>query len=192
MTNYHPVSSVYPINFNGSDFEKQKMNEFNRLNEDACYNELKDFGNEKQIKFYTTNFADLLNAQKEKNFFGMTMKEGVFVPGDKIDTYSSLLNGELTNCNVKHTFGQLPIPTTPYQGQLQHGDIYTEDTFRNNVEPKKNSCLAKDTKYYNRSFSIFDSPLIEEPMAMNSVETLQKGFNMGRQGMSTRFQKSNS
>lgn len=190
---YHPMStSVYPANFDGSNFEKYKMNEFNRLTEDECYNTRRVNDNNKKLKFMTTNHIDLLKAKETYNFFGIGVRDTLFVPGNRIDSHSDLLNGKnggtLTNCNVKNGFGQLPVPTTPFRGQLQHGDVIIEDSMRNVVEPKKNSCLPKDNEYQKRSFDIFDDSLnIEVPRAIKSVETPQIGFALGRNGENTRY-----
>lgn len=186
------TSQLYPANFDDSEFAKRRNNEFNRLNEDLCYNQQKDKANNKKLKFVTTNHIDLLEAKEKLNFFGIGLRDHLFVPGDRIDTYSSLLNGQggqiLTNCNVRTGFGQLPVPTTPYRGQVAHGDVLIEDSIRNNIEVRKNSCLPRESDFHNRSFSIFDDKLdIHTPQAIKSVETPQIGFELGRNGMPSRF-----
>lgn len=190
---YHPMSiSVYPANWSGSAFEKYKKQEFNQLNESVCYNELKDSNNRKKLKFYTTNFADLLDAKKEDNFFGMTIKEGVFVPASEIDEYSNLINGKdggiLSNCKIKNSLGALPLPTTPYRGQVSHGDVRIEDNkIRPIVNPKKKACLPRDHDFEKRSFAIFDNAeLIDTPNPFLSVESKDKGFQ-AQYGISSRF-----
>jgi hypothetical protein len=186
------TAQLYPANFDDSEFNKRKNNEFNRLNEDLCYNQQKDKANQKKLKFVTTNHIDLLEAKEKLNFFGIGVRDQLFVPGNRVDTYSSLLNGQqgqiLTNCNVRNGFGQLPLPTTPYRGQLSHGDVLVEDSIRNNIEVKKNSCLPRESQFHNRSFTIFDDKLdIQTPQAIKSVETPQIGFELGRNGMPSRF-----
>lgn len=188
---YHPLQTqIYPANFDYSSFEKYKMNEYNKLSEDDCYNQSKNNDNNKKLKFVTTNYIDLLEANEKLNFFGIASKNGVFVPGEQIDTYSNLLNGKnggtLTNCNVRNGFGQLPILTTPYRGQSHHGNVIIEDSIRNFIQVKKNSCLPKDNQFQNRSFAIFDNT-IEVPQAIKSVETPSVGFSSGRNGTNTRF-----
>jgi hypothetical protein len=183
---------MYPANFDNSEFTKYKNNEFNRLNEDLCYNQQKDKANNKKLKFVTTNHIDLLEGKDKLNFFGIGMRDQLFVPGENIDTYSSLLNGTdgqiLTNCNVKTGFGQLPIPTTPYRGQVSRGDVLVEDSIRNNIEVKKNACLPRDENFHNRSFTIFNDKLdIQTPQAIKSVESPQDGFERGRNGLPSRF-----
>jgi hypothetical protein len=186
------TAQLYPANFDDSEFTKSRNNEFNRLGEDLCYNQQKDKANQKKLKFITTNHVDLLEAKDKLNFFGIGIRDQLFVPGDRIDTYSSLLNGNsgqiLTNCNVRNGFGQLPMSTTPYRGQVAHGDVVVEDSIRTNLEVKKNSCLPRESSFYNRSFSIFDDKLnINTPQAIKSVETPQIGFELGRNGVPSRF-----
>ena len=193
---YHPLSSsIYPANWldNASEFEKYKMVEFNRLNEDNCYNKRKDNDNGKKLKYMTNSHVDLLESKDKLNFFGIGIKDGLNVPGERIDTFSNLLNGQsggqITNEKYKHSFGQLPLPTTPYKGQLHHVDVNTEDSIRNFVEVKKKACLPKDHNFEQRSFAIFDDKLnIEVPNANRSVEQKTNGFNLGRNGESSRFQ----
>ena len=187
------TAQLYPANFDSSEFNKYKNNEFNRLGEDACYNNQKNLSNNKKLKFMTTNHIDLLEAKEKLNFFGIGVRDQLFVPTDRIDNYSNLLNGTdgqiLTQCNVRNGFGQLPLPTAPFRGQLQHGDVVKEDAIRNNIEVKKHSCLPIDSQFQNRHFAIFDdSQKIYTPNAMQSVETPQSGFTLGRNGMSTRFE----
>jgi hypothetical protein len=186
------TAQLYPANFDDSEFAKLRNNEFNRLGEDLCYNQQKDKSNQKKLKFVTTNHVDLLEAKEKLNFFGIGVRDQLFVPGDRIDTYSSLLNGSqgkiLTNCNVRNGFGQLPMPTTPYRGQVAHGDVLIESSIRNNIEVKKNSCLPRESSFHNRSFAIFDDKIdIHTPQAVKSVETPQFGFELGRNGVPSRF-----
>ncbi len=185
-------SQLYPANFDDSQFTKHRYNEFNRLNEDLCYNQQKNEANNKKLKFITTNHIDLLEAKEKLNFFGIGIKDNLFVPSNQIDVYSSLINGEngqiMTNCNVRNGFGQLPLPTTPYRGQVAHGDVNIESSIRQNIEVKKKPCLPKDVKFHDRSFAIFNDQLnIDTPQAIKSVETPQVGFQFGRNGMPTRF-----
>lgn len=186
------TSQLYPANFDDNSFNKYKNNEFNRLNNDACYINQKEVSNNKKLKFVTTNHIDLIEAKDNYNFFGMTTRNELFVPGEKIDTYSNLLNGKngqiLTNCNVRNGFGSLPMPTMPFKGQLRHGDVDIEDSIRNNLQVKQKPCLPSESDFQKRSFSIFDeSNNIPIPQAIHSVETPTAGFSLGRNGIATRF-----
>lgn len=184
-------AQLYPANFDDNSFNQYTKNEYNRLSEDDCYKNRRDNDNNKRLKFYTTNYIDLANAQTTRNnFFGIDIEDNQFVPAPQvIDKYSSLVNGQdgnqLTNCKVRNGFGQLPVQL-PFKGQGHHGDVCIEDTLRNYLDPKKQSCLPKETNFYNRSFEIFSND-IEVPMAIKSVETSDKGFYLGRVGLSSRF-----
>ena len=192
---YHPISaSIYPANFLGiySDFEKYKKAEFDSLAEDDCYNMRKDSDNKKKLKYMTWNGIDLLQGKEQLNFFGIGVRDTLFIPGEHIDTYSNLLNGsdggQITHDKFRYGLGQLPLPTAPYRGQLQHGDVIVEDKIRNYIEVKKNACLPKDSQFQNRSFTIFDDNQgIETPKALDSVEIPEIGFSNGRPGVNTRF-----
>jgi hypothetical protein len=186
-------AGLYPANFDDSSFTLLSKNEFNRLSEDLCYKKTREQDNNKRLKFYTTNHADLANAQSERNnFFGIDIEQNLFVPNpENIDKLSGLRNGTLagtmTNCRLRNEFGQLPLQM-PFKGQVSRGDVCKEDSLRNYVEPKKNACLPKDTEYYKRHFSIFDDTLkIETPNALKSVERPELGFQLGRVGAPSRF-----
>ena len=187
------TSLNYFSNFDDTLFAKVSKNEFNRSIDDECAIQQRNNDNSKKLKFITTNHIDLLDAKTKLYFFGISVKDQLFVPGNQIDNYSSLLNGDnggkLSNCNVRNGLGELPISTTPYRGQLHHGNIDIEDQIRNNIEVRKNACLPRDANYQNRSFYIFDDTHgIETPKPIMSVETRENGFN-GRVGISSRFVK---
>lgn len=180
----------YPTNIDDQSFENAQKNsrEMNKLKDDPCYIQLHSTENNKKLKFVTTNYIDLLEGKDKLNFFGIGVKDQLFVPADKMNTYSDLLNGSqgniMTNPNVRYGFGALPMPTLPSRYQLFHGDVVIEDSMRNLVEPKKNSCNPRETDFHNRHFYIFDDKKgIETPDASKSVETVDFG---PRGGMSTR------
>lgn len=182
---------LYNSNFDDATFKQSSRREYNRLIDDPCAIQQRNSDNQKKIKFVTTNHIDLLNGKADMNFFGMTMKDQLFVPSEKIDDYSKLLNGQnggvLTNVNVKYGFGQLPIPTVPGQYQLAHGDVVIEDSIRNLRENNKNACNPRDTDFHDRYFYLFnDSIGIETPAAIKSVHTDELG---PPGGISTRSKK---
>lgn len=184
--------SIYFGNFDDSSFAPYENTDSTRLTSDPCAIQAKNLDNSKKLKYITTNHVDLIEAKDKLNFFSIGLKDTLFVPTDKIDTYSSLLNGkiggELTSCNVRNGFGQLPMPTLPFRGTVSHGDVTIEDSIRNQTQLRKNSCLPRDPKFEQRSFSIFDeSKGIEAPSASKSVEKVEDGFTYGRMGISSRF-----
>lgn len=184
--------SVYPANFDNSAFVSKnlKNTEYNRLTEDPCYINRREDDNAKRLKFYTTNHNDLINAQTERNnFFGINIENNLYTPSpENIDKYSNLVNGDkggvMSQCKTRYNLPALPVQL-PYRGQASRGDVDIEDSFRNYNELKKNSCLPKDTTFYNRSFYMF--PGIETPDASKSVEAYVNGFRLGRNGDPTRF-----
>jgi hypothetical protein len=164
--------------------------EFNKTIDDPCAIQQRNQDNAKKLKFVTTNHKDLLEAKESLNFFGMTIKDQLFVPSEQMDVFSELRQGKsgniLTNCNTKNEYGQLPFPTMPSRYQLQHGDINKEDSIRYAMlEANRKTCNPKDTDYFERSFYIFDDKAgIENPNALKSVQPPELG---PRGGVSTRF-----
>lgn len=180
----------FPNNTDDITFQQaqQTSREMNKPKDDPCYLQLHQSENNKKLKFVTTNYIDLLEAKDKLNFFGVSVKEQLFVPSEKINVYSNLLNGStggiLTNEKVKNGFGALPIPTLPSRHQLYHGDIAIEDSFKNLTEQNKNSCNPRDVSFHNRHFYLFDDKQgIDTPDATKSVETDMFG---PRGGISTR------
>ena len=184
---------LYNSNFDDSKFQNVNYREFNKTIDDPCAIQQKNSDNNKKLKFVTTNHIDLLEAKEQYNYFGMTTKDTLFVPGSaQINGDSSLRLGQqgniLTNCNVRNEYGQLPLPTMPFKGQLFHGDVDVEDNLRyNGLETNRKTCNPNDSAYYKRSFYVFgeekDSK-IETPNPLKNVETDQMG---PRGGLSTRF-----
>jgi hypothetical protein len=177
---------LYNSNFDNAAFEQGKSREFNKQIDDPCAIQQRLDSNNKKLKFVTTNHIDLLKGKDEMNFFGMAVKDKLFVPSEQIDQFSSMRNGAsgnmLTNCNVKNSFGTLPLPTLPGRYQVSRGDVDTEDSLRGLYETNKKPCNPKDTAYHTRSFAIFTG--IEEPNALKSIEPDSFG---PRGGKSTRF-----
>lgn len=181
---------LYPNNFDDSEFQAVNWREFNKTIDDPCTIQQRNQDNNKKLKFITTNHRDLLDAKQNLNFYGMTVKDQLFVPTDQMDTFSELRQGKsgniLTNCNIKNEFGQLPFPTMPSRYQLYHGDIEKEDNMRFALlEANRKTHNPNDTQYFQRSFYIFDDKAgVETPNALKSVQTLEMG---PRGGVSTRF-----
>jgi hypothetical protein len=181
---------IYNSNFDDESF-KQGAREFNKTIDDPCAIQQRLEDNNKKIKFVTTNHIDLIEGKDTLNFFGMTVKDQLFVPADKMDTFSSLRmgqnGGQLTNPNIKNEFGQLPMPTMPSRYQLFHGDVNIENSMKNEIEPNKRSSNPSDQNFQNRTFYIFDDKQgVETPNPMKSVEPDEFG---PRGGKSTRFDK---
>jgi hypothetical protein len=177
LTTSPPVSNEketlsYFSNFDDNSFLKDKPREFNKLRDDVCDIKQRNYSNDKALKFVTTTFRDLLDAQEKKNMFGVDIEDQLFVPAELMDQESSLkygvTGGVLTNCNVRHEYGQLPLPTMPQRYQLYHGDVGIEDTMRNYIGQNKKSCNPHDYNFHNRSFYMFEG--IEQPDATKNIE----------------------
>ena len=158
----------------------------NRLRDDACSMDQRNNANGKKLKYITTNFNDLLQAKEQFNFFEMTTKDKLFVPSEKINDYSALIDGKtstiLTQLNVRQGLGQLPFPTTPGKYQLFHGDVVKEDEIRLNYQDNKKSSLPFDPRFFDRSFYVFnDAKGIESVKPIDFVEA------QNRAGVSTRY-----
>jgi hypothetical protein len=169
----------------------EHLREFNRTRDDPCDIQERNNANSKKLKFITTNHRDLIEAKNELNFFGIGMKHHLFVPEKKIDEYSQIRLGKtgniMTNINIKNDFGQLPVPTMPYRGQLSRGDVKIEDSIRNNLQTNRKTCNPKDAEYFKRSFAIFDDNIgIETPSPVKSVEPKEFG---PRGGIPSRFDR---
>jgi hypothetical protein len=170
-----------------------KARDFNRTRDDSCAIQRHNCDNNKRLKFVTTSHRDLLEAKDKLNYYGMTIKDHLFVPSEEIDKDSFLRYGEnggvMTNCNIKNIFGQLPFPTMPAKFQTGHGNLnyVSEDMRFPHLPPisNKQSCNPREEEYQKRTFYIFNDKLgIEEPKPVRSIETQEFG---PRGGMSSRF-----
>lgn len=152
----------------------------NGLRDDPCaQQQLADLSKSK-LRYVTTNFTDLVEARTQHNFFGIGVRDKLFVPGEDMDKDSELRRSQLTNCNVKNVFGQLPVPTLPSRVNAGNKDVALENQFRLVSDKLHKSCNPKDTKYYDRHFHLFPEG-IEKPDATKSIEPFS------RVGKSTRF-----
>lgn len=173
-----------------NNFDKIKKRDFTRTISDPCYMQQQSDDYSKKLKFITTNHIDLLEARDKLNFYGMTIKDKLFVPAEKMDQNSFLRYGKtggiLTNPNIKNEYGQLPFPTVPGKYQLSHGDVEIEDSIRYLIEPNRKSCHPIEKDFHNRSFYLFDDKLgIDTPNPLSSVESPELFGPRG--GVSTRF-----
>ena len=177
---------LYNSNFDDSEF-KVHWRELNRTIDDPCAIQQRTDDNNKKIKYITTNHIDLLEAKDKLNFYGMTIRDHLFVPSENMDQDSFLRYGKtggiVTNPNIKNEFGQLPFPTTPAKYQTAHGNLDVDNSMRTPLtETNKQSCNPRDIEFYKRSFSIFEG--IDKPDPLKSVETKDFG---PRGGVNSRF-----
>jgi hypothetical protein len=135
------------------------MSENTRTTSDPCYINNKETSNYDRLKFLTTSFTDLLDAQRNGQYFGSTTKREYAVPADKIDTYSQLVNGVRGDYNSKcyttrGTNNPLPLPTFPSQINLAHGNFESDDLRGSEIRPKNPLRYVPDN--ISRTFGIFD------------------------------------
>lgn len=182
---------LYNSNFDNSSFKSTASRELNKTIYDPCETEQRGKENNKKLKYITTNHIDLLEAKDKLNFYGMTVRDQLFVPADNINSDSFLRYGKtggvITNPNIKNVFGQLPLPTMPAKYQTAHGNVEIEDKHIRMplLEVNKQSCNPKESDFHNRSFYIFDdSQGIDTPNAVKSVEGKEFG---PRGGINSRF-----
>jgi hypothetical protein len=184
---------LYNSNFDDTSLNKLNLREFNKTIDDPCAIQRRNGDNDKKLKFVTTNHIDLLQAKDKLNFFGMTMKDQLFVPSDNIDQDSFLRYGKtggiITNEKTKSEFGQLPLSTIPSQYQLAHGNLKLEDDLRlSKQETNRQSINPRDSTFYNRSFYIFDDVKgIDTPNPLLSIEGVKQFGPRG--GVNSRFVK---
>lgn len=151
----------------------------NNLRDDHCAQQERSESNANKLKYLTHSFSDLLDAQNNLNYFGMTIKDRMFVPETLLDKDSELRMSQMTNCNIKTNLGPLPV-NVGYRGQLHHGDTTIEMNIKGLWDRELKSCQPKGTDFHKRHFQIFPEG-IETPDALKSVE------NWNRAGASTRF-----
>lgn len=149
------------------------MSDLNRLRDDIGDINKKREDNLKKLKYYTTNNIDLINVDQTRDFYGLNLKDGLFVPTPKIIDESSQLTinkSGNTSYRNKTTYGQLPLPTLPSQVHSAKGNTEIEDSLRHNFIIHKKATNPKEVNSYSRTFSIFDSELLEKPDNLKSVE----------------------
>ena len=173
---------LYSSNFDDSKFKQFKQREFNHLIDDPCAIQQQANYYSKKLKYMTTNNIDLIEAKEQMNFYGMTLKDGLFVPADLINEESFLKRSDLTNQKCKNEYGQLPLSTIPARYQTAHGNLDVGFEMRSPLlEINKHSNTPVDTQFYNRVFYIFNAG--DTPKPENCVEKRE----LFRGGVSSRF-----
>lgn len=145
----------------------------NRTIDDPCAQQRDQLESNKKLKYVVTNHRDLIDAKEQLNFFGMTVKDQLFVPSQKMDKDSKLRYSEMTNKNVKFELDAFPV-NVGFRGQLHRGDTDKEMRLRGLWNRELKSCQPKDSMYHDRSFYIFPEG-VEVPDATKSVETWRRG-----------------
>lgn len=145
----------------------------NRTFDDPCAQQQNQLQSNKKLKYVITNHKDLINAKEQLNFFGMTVKDQLFVPSENMDKDSTLRHAPLTNPNVKYELDAFPV-NVGFRGQLYRGDTDKEMSLRGVWDKQLKSCQPKGIMYHDMSFYIFPEG-VEKPDASKSVETWRRG-----------------
>jgi hypothetical protein len=147
--------------------------EFNRLSDDSCYRELKDFGNEKKLKYMTTRVEDSqLVTEGKVNFLGLPspLTASDFKP--EVDT--DMKFAQLTNCGDRTALGPLPL-NGPLSGLSGPDVLLTGSHTR-----ERGACTPVVTDYQERTFTPFINVEVPDPM-----KSVYDGYQAG---LSTRSQ----
>jgi hypothetical protein len=170
-----------------SDFTFTPQRNLTRLQDDECEQQRRGSEDTTKLKYTTTNHLDLLEGH-EYNWFGIGLRDHLFVPSDNMDGDSSLRYAPLTNCRVRDNYGQLPIPTLPSLHNAHAQDTDKESKMLWPLHDRgQKVCNPKDTEYFNRSFYIFPEEIRESGELKHSPIRSVQTTNDYRQGLSTRF-----
>lgn len=138
-----------------------------RLTDDPCYLDCRANTSRKQIKYITRNFRDLENNMGQAggmcnpprqflNHVTMQSWDGPGVPACNIDVDSHLrIDPILTNLGFPQQLPTFPAPTIPYLGKGCYNPEIEMD-LRGQTTSEPNSCLPRETNYYERHFDFFD------------------------------------
>jgi hypothetical protein len=113
---------------------------------------------------------------------GIFFSDGFNSPSDKIDVNSQVRIGKKNDKKLSGPLGPLPLPTTGsfIGGQ---GNVIVEDSvIRPSHERNQKSCNPKETSYYDRSFALFPTGIVQNPM--ENVDCLVQCGPEFRQGVS--------
>lgn len=178
-----------------STFDSKR--EYTLLTEDSCYKKSKELNNERKLKYFTTSFNALKEQKEDGTLMGMRMKKTQNATGDNLDEYSEFI-GKQERAQPSRCGGCRDITETrepyfnaSYKGAQEQKERNFADETKlrdGDFETKKKACLPLDTEAYNRSFTIFvPEEGIETPNALDSVETPENGFALGRKGIPSRY-----
>ena len=159
-----------------------------RLQDDSCEQQKRGSEDTSKLKYITTNHLDLIEGHSY-NWFGIGIRDQLFVPSENMDGDSILRYAPLTNCRIKDNYGQLPIPTLPSLHNAHAQDTDKESKMLWPLHDKgQKVCNPRDTDFFNRSFYLFPTELREPggELKHEAIKSVQQ-TNDYRQGISTRF-----
>ena len=122
----------------------------------------------------TTSFYDkdlILNR-------GINYTEGYGVPSCDIDRSSAYRIAPLTHAKCIQELPALPLSTTANLSGGQ-GDTIVEDQMRPRLYRNRKQCQPIDTKYYERSFAIFDHLPIKPNGCVDNYVQKDNSYYMG-------------
>jgi hypothetical protein len=152
----------------------------NRQRDDACNIQLNTDNNSTKLKYLTTNFVDLEEAETTSNFFSIGLKGSLYTPADKITQETELQHSEVTNQRAKTGFGALPLPTMPGKYfQNAYGDPEVEENIRGVYLTRDRVLEQYNGMAYNRTFPTFPEGSVYDNM-LNFVEDTPRGGEYSR------------
>jgi len=161
------------------DNYKSRHGSLNDIKNSGCARDKREEQSERPIKFYLQDFHKDPTCQTR----GINFNDGFGVSRANIDKDTQFRHGRATHPKIIQELGPLPLPTTAgrYLGQ---GDIYKEDKLIRGLDDSEfHACGPKDSFFYERHFSIFDSLSVVPNACVKNIVQQSNGF---RQGVDTR------
>lgn len=117
---------------------------------------------EQPLKYYTTNWSNVL-----KDDAGINFHDGFRSNSSFVDAESQLIRSVVTNPKVRQNYGYLPMATTG--GIAMSGPVISEELGRSGK-----SCQPMANEYYKRSFYDLNG-FKNHTKQSNSLDTRQYG-----------------
>lgn len=162
---------------NFSSMGQDQYREFNRLSDDSCYISQKDAGNQKKLKYMTTNISAEGDAkfvtEGKIDFMGVpaVLSAADFSP--ELDT--SLKFAALTQCKGRQDIDAFPLNGPYYTSSGPNVDL------RGAPSRERGACIPVATEYQDRVYTPFLAAEVPEPIRsvytfgpQNGVSTRQE------------------
>lgn len=173
------MDSYETLNKGGSAFDsKSKFGSLGGLTRDERQSM-------KPLKYMTTSFNDkdmILNR-------GINFMDGFGTPASEIERSSAYRIAPLTRAKCIQELPAFPLSTTANLSKGQ-GNTLIEDQIRPQLYRNRKECQPTDTKYYERSFAIWDFLPIKPNGCVDNIVPKNNGYYMGestRKPMSTNY-----
>ncbi len=128
----------------------------------------------KPLKYMTTSFHNkdmILNR-------GINFKDGFGTQAIEVDKSSTYRIAPLTHAKCIQELPAFPLATTANLSKGQ-GNTSIEDQIRPQLNRNRKECQPVDTKYYERSFAIFDHLPIKPNGCVDNYVQKNNGYYMG-------------